>query len=196
MMKKPRNVFVLSILGIWAIACLAIVSQLHSFHYLSFWPDANLAVKRDQQWSLTHVLGVDCKCSSVVGEYLIKRGPQANTFENVLILGKDSSLAKRFSEVGYQVQEKDPNELSATEHALGVPFVIINSPKGPSVYAGGYGDRKVVDGGPIRDLEILEALKGGRTSASFPIFGCVASLKYQKLTDPFAMKYTTTELKK
>lgn len=186
----------MSLFFVWVIACTFVISQLHSFHLLSFWPNASLAVASPSHWSLTHVLGVDCKCSDVVSRYLLDRGPAVSLRENVVILGKNEALSEQLQARGFQVVSKDPNEMTSSEHALGVPFLIVNTPKNQTVYAGGYGDRKIVDGSPIQDLQLVASLQGGRTPANFPIFGCAASLKFQTLTDPFHVKYKKTEFPK
>lgn len=190
MIKNLKKSIFVTCFAIWAVVCLGIVSVMHSSHVVSFLPHVGLIqTSNSKGWSMTHVLSVDCKCSETVAKYLIERKAQIGTSETIILLGKSPELIKKFLASGFMAEERDPNLLKDDEFSVGVPFLIITKPGSDIVYAGGYGDRKIIQGSPIQDLAIFASLQGGRAPASFPIFGCAASSRFQKLIDPFKTKY-------
>ncbi|WP_413585119.1 hypothetical protein [Bdellovibrio sp. HCB274] len=186
-MKKILLTFILSC---WALGTLGLVSQFYGWHLMSFSSNTSLASKQAGAWSITHVLSESCKCSEQVMENLIQRGPASDVHEEVILLGKPPIQLQSLIGKGFTVRQMDPNELKEDISKLGVPFLLITTPKGETVYAGGYSEKPVKDGGPIRDLEILASLQGKGVVKNFPIFGCAVSRKLQKLVDPFSMKYS------
>lgn len=169
------------------------VSQLYGWHLMSYQPVRAWEVGKKDSWSLTHVLSAKCKCSQRVTKYLEERGPQKDVAEEVLVVGEVSPEISHLKIKGFSVRKVSITELSTEDlNRLGVPFLLITTPKGETVYAGGYSERSVQDGGPLRDLEILRSLQGHGTPKAFPIFGCAISRKLQKLVDPLAMKYSRT----
>ncbi len=184
-----KKFFFTSIFIFWATGSLLMVSQFYGWHLMSFAALPTLAQKDSGHWTLTHVVSESCKCSAKVVEYLIQRGPQKDLNEEVLIIGHPPQVTE-LHQRGFKTRELNPDDLKEDISKLGVPFLLITTPKGDTVYAGGYSEKSVQDGSPIKDLEILQSLQGTRTVASFPIFGCAVSRKLQKIVDPFSMKYT------
>lgn len=191
-MRKPLKKITVSILvTLWVLASLMLVSGLLLEHNVVYWPNLDLqGPPKGSSWALTHVLGVDCKCSQIVSQYLLKRGSASHLQERIVMLGQDLSLKSRLQQRGFEVDVKDEKYLSQNEMATGVPFLMITNKTGQTVYAGGYGEHKILDGDTIRDLEILAQVQAGQSSKKFPIIGCATSLKYQNLLDPFHLKYS------
>jgi hypothetical protein len=184
-----KKFFFTSILIFWATGSLLMVSQFYGWHAMSFSALPTLAQKQGGAWTLTHVVSESCKCSAKVVEYLLKRGPEKDVNEEILIIGHPPQITE-LHQRGFKTRALNPDDLKEDITKLGVPFLLITTPKGDTVYAGGYSEKSVQDGSPIKDLEILNSLQGKGTVASFPIFGCAVSRKLQKIVDPFSMKYT------
>lgn len=185
--RLKKSVFFI-LIGLWISGVTYVMSLMTPLHALSFFPDRQWAVKTSSSWSLTHVLGPGCKCSQRVYQYLLERGPQSSVEEVVVLLGEMKGEEKRLQERGFQVQPREAREL-ASEKAVGVPFLLITSPAGDAVYAGGYSHQTLRADSPVRDLEILDSLRGGKTPQEFPIFGCAVSRRIQSLIDPLSLKY-------
>lgn len=173
---------------LWGSGISLVMASLTSFHTLSFFPDLSLAAKSTEAWTMTHVLGEGCKCSQQVYKYLLERGPQKDVAENVVILGSMKEEEGRLAARGFKVLHRDAREI-ASEKAVGVPFLLITSPRGEAVYAGGYTSHTIKEKTPLYDLKILASLQGGKPSEEFPIFGCAVSQRIQSLMDPFSFKY-------
>jgi hypothetical protein len=178
---------------VWLLVSVILVSQIYGWHLMSFQAQTSMAQNKKNLWSLTHVLGAECKCSAKVAEYLKKRGPQSGISEQVLIIGKASAEILSLKDQGFPVRVVEAAEIKEDLSRLGVPFLLIATPNGDNVYAGGYSEKSVQDGSPVRDLEILESLQGHRVPQSFPIFGCAISRKLQNLVDPFSLKYSNQQ---
>jgi hypothetical protein len=184
-----KKFFLTSILVFWATGSLFMVSQFYGWHMMSFSALPSLAQSQGGQWTLTHVVSESCKCSAKVVEYLLTRGPEKDANEEILVIGHPPQITE-LHQRGFKTRALDPDDLKEDISKLGVPFLLITTPKGDTVYAGGYSEKSVQDGSPIRDLEILRSLQGSGNVANFPIFGCAVSRKLQKIVDPFSMKYT------
>lgn len=178
---------------LWGAGISVVMASLTSFHTVSFFPDLSLASKNSGTWTMTHVLGEGCKCSHQVYLYLLERGPQKDLSENVVVLGSMKEEEQQLSARGFKILHRDAREI-ASEKAVGVPFLLITSPKGEAVYAGGYSSHTIKEKTPLHDLKILASLQGGKPSAEFPIFGCAVSHRIQTLMDPFSFKYKESSL--
>jgi hypothetical protein len=185
----------LTLLCFWMIAVTFVMGRIGLLHNLPFFPDKNIIAQKSagSLWTMTHVLGKGCKCSEQVFNYLIKRGPQSDLEENVILLGDVPEYRAALEKRGFKVTEKNPREL-ATEKAIGVPFLLINSAKGEGVYAGGYASSMIDERTPLLDLQILHSLRDGKSASELPIFGCAVSQRMQKLIDPLELKYKESSL--
>ncbi|NUN06399.1 MAG: hypothetical protein HUU57_11615 [Bdellovibrio sp.] len=63
----------------WIVGITLVMGSLSALHNLSFFPDKTLrsSLVAQEKWTLTHVLGQGCKCSKIVYEYLLQRGPRS-----------------------------------------------------------------------------------------------------------------------
>jgi len=171
------------------------MGSLSALHTLSFFPDTTLrsSITTSEKWTVTHVLGQGCKCSKIVYEYLLRRGPRADVLESVVVLGDMQEESTRLTQKGFYVEKKEARSL-ASEKAVGVPFLLITSGKGEALYAGGYASSMIKDNTPLLDLQILDSLRGGKSAQELPIFGCAISQRIQSLIDPLHFKYKETSL--
>ncbi|WP_413558366.1 hypothetical protein [Bdellovibrio sp. HCB209] len=185
-----KNILVTFTLVCWGLGTLALVSQFYGWHLMTFSSTPTLAAKQNGEWTLTHVLSESCKCSAKVMAYLKSRGPEKSVNEEIVLLGRAPANTQDLVAQGFTVRHLNPEEIKEDISKLGVPFLLVTTPKGDTVYAGGYSEKSVQDGSPIRDLEILGSLQGKGTVQNFPIFGCAISRKLQKLVDPFSLKYS------
>lgn len=177
------------LLVLWGGGVTLAIGALMALHGVSFFPDRGLAaVSGQNQWAMTHVLGEGCKCSHQVYLYLLRRGPQVGVQETVIVLGEMNEEKVQLRARGFAVDERSPAALS-TERAVGVPFLLIHSDKGDTVYAGGYATSVIRESTALLDLDILESLRGGKMMAELPVFGCAVSQKMKNLIDPFRLKY-------
>lgn len=180
---------------IWIAGITLVMGSLSALHNVSFFPDTTLrsSVSPQEKWTLTHVLGQGCKCSKIVYEYLLQRGPRSDVFESVVVLGDMPEESTRLSQKGFHVEKKEARSL-ASEKAVGVPFLLITSGKGEALYAGGYASSMIKENTPLLDLQILDSLRGGKSAQELPIFGCAISQRIQSLIDPLHFKYKETSL--
>ncbi|MBO9666704.1 MAG: hypothetical protein J7501_07800 [Bdellovibrio sp.] len=185
-----KKFFLITVMAFWGVGTLLLVSQFYGWHLMSFSALPSLGQKQQATWGLTHVVSAECKCSAKVIDYLIARGPSADAKEEIVVLGPMPAQAQALKDKGYSLRALKPEEMTDDISHLGVPFLLISTPQGDNVYAGGYSEKSVQDGSPIRDLEILHSLQGKGTAKSFPIFGCAVSRRLQKVIDPFSIKYT------
>lgn len=189
--------FILSTLvAIWVVVGLVVVTTWLQQHTLILKPLA-LQVPAVEGWALHHVLGEGCGCSEAIFKYLKQRGPQSEFQEFVTVLSEKAmprtlwgdELEKR----GFRVQKMPLSQLPEDE-LNGVPFLMVIAPSNQKVYVGGYGNHLIKTSEDIHDLEIIQQLQGRAGPVTeFPIFGCVMSTKYQKILDPFRLKYAQAQ---
>lgn len=185
----------LTVLFLWMIVVTIVMGRIGLLHNLPLFPDKNIITQKSAgpRWTMTHVLGKGCKCSEQVFNYLVKRGPQPDLEENVILLGDVPAYRDALIKRGFRVTKKDPREI-ASEKAVGVPFLLITSAKGEGVYAGGYASSLIDERTPLLDLKILQSLRDGKNASELPIFGCAVSQRMQKLIDPLELKYKESSL--
>lgn len=199
MRLKPKTLFYTVSLIAWGITASMMISQLHSYHLISFFPNKDLIDKKEGQVSVTHVLGTGCRCSESVTKHLLNRGTKLGVVESVVYLSepgneKLESLRLKFEEKGFQFQFRDKDSFSEYENKVtGVPFLMVSNRDNQVLYAGGYGRYKIIDGQEIQDEIIINKILSNKSVENLPIFGCATSLKYQSLLDPFQIKYTQGE---
>lgn len=193
---KWKSIFKIGCLVGWGSVATFIGVQLHSYHLVSFFPNPDLKQNQPGQFSVTHVLSEGCRCSDIVRDHLLARGPISGISETVIFLTAKTSpqqLQSRFEQRGFHFQTKEKEAYAQfNSQATGVPFMTVSSPQQSLLYAGGYGSHKILLGQDIQDVKIITQIQANRNPAHLPIFGCATSLKYQNLLDPFSIKYPTT----
>lgn len=173
---------------VWMVGISAVSAAIMAPHTISWRASLNfLNNEVTDSWSVTHVLGADCKCSKVVFASLMARGPQSEIDEKIVLLGHMQTEEKALLERGFRVSLKDQEVLS--EEPIGVPFILIQTPTGAPAYSGGYSSSPLSSLNPPQDLKILNDLRSGKNPGKLPIFGCAMSARLQKLSDPFSLKY-------
>lgn len=186
-------------LGAWAASFLAIGVVLMVGHWVALPRPASgdknlaqgLADLPDEPvapcWRMTHVLYAECRCSQRILEYLAGRPTPREVREGVLLVGQDEAFERRARERGLALAVIGAEELRARLGIESAPLLLIRDPQGRVRYSGGHTDRK--QGLDYRDLELLEALRGGAQVEPLPVFGCAVSRELQSILDPIGIKY-------
>lgn len=122
------------------------------------------------RWLAVHVLYSECRCSKRVVDHIVATPRPPDWSEMVLWVGKvepSAELTARFD-----VRRITPADLAAYG-VEGAPSLVVVSPDGRVLYAGGYTERK--QGPAIEDLRIMASAKKGGTPGALPVFGCAVS---------------------
>jgi hypothetical protein len=191
-----------ALFGTWAAASVLLGSALMSFHQ-PFRAPTETASARQQllallptpassSWRAIHILSASCRCSQSIMRHLLARY-LANAAEQILVLDPDSpslaplpestALLAALQQHGFSITHvaADSIPLSLGLHA--VPFLVLASPSGEILYAGGYGISG--DAG----VALLAEAKAGSAPAALAILGCAASSTLQRRTDPLHLKF-------
>lgn len=184
MKKTIFWVFILS----WIIGSTYTVAHIHGIHLIEFdnaKVNKTLKLKIETPWGLTHILAEECGCSETVLEYLVKRGPQKNVSESVILLGQSLKYKDLLSKKGFKII--DGKYLDG--YVDGVPMLVIHNKSGEVKYSGGYTKGMVTPISKILDLKILEQVKNNINSKDLVVMGCAISKELQKEIDPLGLKY-------
>jgi hypothetical protein len=84
---------------------------------------------------------------------------------------------------GIHVKRMAAQDIPANAGLRGVPLLIVASPEGRVVYAGGYGNHS------DQDVAIMQKSRAGETVAALPLLGCVVGKRFRQKADPFYLKY-------
>ncbi|MAX65782.1 MAG: hypothetical protein QF441_00305 [Bacteriovoracaceae bacterium] len=185
-MKKG---FLFSFLFLWFCSIFYLIANMHGFHLISFKnseTEKNIKLEPIQeQWGLVHILAEGCGCSEIIADYLLKRKPQKNLHEQVLLLGETQKYATKLNKSGYKV--KISQELNG--YIDGVPMLLIHNKAGEIKYSGGYAKTMVTPITKIQDLKILKQIQSHISTEKLAVMGCAVSKKLQKEIDPLGLKY-------
>ena len=72
----------------------------------------------------------------------------------------------------------------------GVPLLVIYDKQKNAKYVGGYSDKVITPLTKINIDPFLNNIRNKREVSSLPVKGCAVSKEYQKILDPFGIKYT------
>lgn len=182
------------VFAIWFAGTACLGAQLAGLHWVPL-PRANGAFDLSLrpgpggQWTLTHILAVDCPCSKRVAEHLLSRRSLGQDVEQVWLLGTEPDLQRSLAARGFHVAVVDPERLAADSGIQGGPWLVIRDPAGKVAYSGGYAKQRIHVPAEARDLELLSELRQGRHPEAWPAFGCAASHSLRKKLDPLGLKY-------
>lgn len=139
------------------------------------------------EWLAVHVFVAGCPCSSSVAEQVASRAPLPGGREMFAVLGTDDALTSTLDDSHLQPLP-DSDRIALQTQLTGGPCLLVLSPDGKVVYAGGYSPRPPNRLTPIEDRQIWEEIRNGMVPAVRPMFGCAASQTLQQLQDPLGIK--------
>jgi hypothetical protein len=182
------------LLAFWGVAVVVVGAVLTSYHQPFRTPNREiLSFVRDASrghWTAIHLLSGSCACSQRVMEHLLKRRPSTAIAEQILVIdGQEPGLPGSnlllgsLAGAGFAITHIRVEKLPPTWGVHGVPLLVLASPEGEVVYAGGYGVSNDQDG------VILTQVRAGEKPQPFPIIGCALGTELRRRADPFGMKY-------
>ena len=183
---------------LWVPGSIVVVALLMTSHLLALPTPAARAVEvalarldaRETGWRAFHVLYTGCPCSLRVAESLVLRGARIDFRERVLLVGEDEVLSGRLRARGFAVDSLTQDELKARYGVEAAPAFFAVGPDGTVRYLGGY---TAFSQGQEQDSRLLDLVRRGDHPDPLPLYGCAVSRELQARTDPFGIKYPTTE---
>jgi hypothetical protein len=196
--ERLRTLAVRSIFSVWAALVVVPGAYLMAGHLLTL-PvpddgdplvaaavDATRAPDERGRWLAVHVMCTDCGCSQLLMTHLVTRRALPDVRERIVLVGHDEAFAKRARNAGFGFEEVTAEELALRYRAESAPMLLVASPAGKLLYAGGYADRK--RGPDAKDVDVIRGLLGGERVEKLPLFGCAVSKKLQKDLDPLGLR--------
>jgi len=188
------------ILMFWVTTISAVMTYFHSWHYVDLAPlNKEEIILSDKlpdvkNYGVVHYLTPGCSCSHHVFKHLNSRFAYSSLLakESVVVIDDNElDFAAKLSNQNYNVIKTSTNKMSEgfTESIIGVPLLVIYDHNRVVKYVGGYSDSAVT---PFTDVDIssyLNKIENGLEVKSNPVIGCSVSKEYQKLLDPFRLKY-------
>lgn len=150
-----------------------------------------LSPVKQGEFGVVHFLGEGCGCSKIIAEYLIKRKAQQSP-EAVWLVGgmeeyREQLVSAGFTVNSFKVSKTDAPPINA------VPAFGVYDHNQKFHYMGAYTDGPVRPYSEFKDQEFMSSIKHQRKVASLDVKGCMVSKQYQKLLDPFGIKYGVSE---
>lgn len=186
---------VLSIL--WMAGVSYLLTHMHAWHQLGIKSELSqtsftLPSVPAGAYGMVHFLGEGCGCSKIIAEYLAKRGKLSGVPEEIWLVGEMKEVAQTLRDKGlivrsFKVEKDQAPPINA------VPAFGVYDHQKKFHYMGAYTDGPVRPHSVFKDLETLKSIKHHRTVASLDVMGCAVSKQYQKLLDPFGIKYGVRE---
>lgn len=177
-------------LFLWISTVMVAFGYTHGIHRVVFNSPTTDLIKLSQnkittEYGMTHILTKECGCSEIIFEYLIERGAQSETQENVLLLEPSPDWEKELTKKGFNVSYSK----EVKGFVSGVPMLIIFNKNGEIKYTGGYANKIITPITQILDLTILKNVKENLNKQQYAVRGCAVNKKLQKELDPFGLKY-------
>lgn len=180
-----KNKLIIIFLVGWIISCSAILANLHGLHLVSYKPLTMEKIENNTKgWGMIHILAMECGCSEIIAEYLLKRKPIMPN-EKIMFLGTTNKIAKQLKQVGFQIIES--KQLDG--YIEGVPQLIVFNPDGDIKYSGGYAPKMITPLTKIQDQFIFNSIKNKKNNPQLAVMGCAINKKLQKELDPLGLKY-------
>lgn len=170
----------------WIITSMAGVIYLHRLHYL---PVAQAVVHSERsthKLTLNHFLSPECKCSHLLKDHFIKRGP-SNYKEKIFIIKThdqtvNNKIYKPLKEAGFET------EFIVEERVTGVPLLVIQNEDKENLYVGGYTEGQIRPDSNLLDIQIARDLEMKKNIQAYSPLGCPVSEKLKKYIDPIGVK--------
>ncbi len=176
------------------------VTMMHSWHNSDLSPRSKVEIEEvrfglsTQSYGVIHFITPMCGCSREVFKHLMKEGPldQKNYNEQVIVIDdfKDG-VTKELEERGFNVSRLNTKEAERFfgGEVRGVPLLTIFDRSYKTKYVGGYTEKSITPFTKINYKKFLEKIERNKKVVSLPVIGCAVSKQYQKLLDPFGLKY-------
>lgn len=171
-----RDWWHLSVIAVWAFICVMAMALLQYRNEIS--PHSR------GRWILTHILGAD---HPRMAEYLLARKASAHYDELILLKFADVDLMAKLRRAGYLVS--GPHDFTGKDELLRgeEPILLVTSPWGEPVFAGGYGKNEP------QDLNIVNSFFGASIPQSIQTLSCGTAMRLQRSLNPRAL---LTQLRK
>jgi hypothetical protein len=198
--RSPWRAVLRVAFAVWVLACVVGGSYLLSSHLLTLpapeITDLGLqraAVAHRQpfqhgRWFVVHILDQDCVCSLRVLDHLLADPRPADVAERVVLIA-DSVSPERIAAIkarGFDLDIVTPDELGARYHVEAAPLLVVLDPGDTLRYVGGYTPRK--QAADVRDVAVVEALRGGLRVDPLPTFGCAVGRGLREKVDPLGLR--------
>ena len=189
-----KKLFVLFSL-FWIVGVSYLLTHMHAWHQIGIKSEliqSEFKLPTTTTYGIVHFLGEGCGCSKIIADYLVKRGKLADIPEEIWLVGEMKETANLLKEAGlvvktFQVEKTQAPPINA------VPAFGVFDKNQKFHYMGAYTEGPVRPHSTFKDLEILKSIQHQRKVASIDVQGCVVSKQYQKLLDPFGIKYGVSE---
>jgi hypothetical protein len=191
-------------ISLWVVGISAVVGVVHSWHFADLSPEKeslsiNSFSSNVEKYGVLHFLSPACSCSQTVIDHLLSRGPlsgQESKETIVLIDDHKNIYLSKFFKKKFNVLTLSSDDIKKDYDGSirGVPLLAIYDSKKTTRYVGGYSEKQITPFSKIDIKSFIDNLDKGRTIASKPVIGCAVSKEFQKLLDPFGLKYS--EVKK
>lgn len=181
-MKNLKIIFI----SFWFLTALGGVIYLHRVHSIPVAETSIHPEKMDGDINISHFLSPECKCSHLLRDHFIKRGPSSYNEKFYIIKTHDESLNRKITQPLEKAGFK--TELISEEKVTGVPLLVIQNTKGESLYTGGYTQGAIRPDSIILDIQIANDLKHKKNITAYSALGCAVSEKLKKYIDPLGVK--------
>ncbi len=196
MKKTIATIFLLS----WVVVASYALTLMHSWHYSDLSPKGSISLSEltfqnsEQNLGVIHFITPMCGCSREVYKHLMKEGPLDNKAYNEKIIiiddfkdGIANELTKRGFDV-FKLSNEEAKKIFDGE-VRGVPLLTIYDQTLTTQYVGGYSEKSITPFTKINYRKFLQKIETKKKVKPLPVIGCAVSKEYQKLLDPFGLKY-------
>ena len=186
---------------IWMAAISYLFTHIHAWHQVKVKTEIGaqffkLKNVSPTTFGLVHFLGEGCGCSKFIADYLIRRKPLPDVVESVWLIGEMLHLKEQLELAGFEVKELRFNDYKKSPAINIVPAYGVYDAQQTFHYLGAYTEGPVRPHSVFNDLSTIKELGHKRKVASLAVSGCVVSKEFQKLLDPFGLKYGVQDERK
>jgi hypothetical protein len=180
----------------WVVFITVILSNMHSWHNFAFETPSKeemIRLGKQKSWNMLHFMAEGCSCSHHLIDYLVERGRTEGWSEEVIIIGEIKGAKKKLEEKGFKVVNFSFEEARKNESLYAVPLLVIFDGDKKISYMGGYTQAAITPLSSFYDVKLARSIASNEKIDHYPVKGCATSKKYQKLLDPFGLKYRSEE---
>ena len=185
---------VAGLFAIWMLTVVLAGGIMMSFHQPFRPPDDRILKLADNPvnpgWRALHVLSGSCSCSQGIMQHLLELHTVDGISEQIIFidgpepyLAESSGLLDHLHHQGFSVKHIAEANVPLDSGLGGVPLLVVTSPSGQVVYAGGYGSSSA------QDSSLLQQIRFGHPPKALPVVGCAIGSRLRRQIDPFHLKY-------